>query len=77
LGEHDLIVLTQDLDFSQLLFATQQTGPSVVILRIADEFDAAMRQHVCEMIRIAAEDLRKGALLTLSGSRARLRKLPI
>ncbi|HEY1122902.1 MAG TPA: DUF5615 family PIN-like protein [Haloferula sp.] len=74
---NDRIVLTQDLDFAQLLFATRETGPSVVILRIADEFDSAVRQHVCEMIRLAAEDLKNGALLTISGNRARLRKLPI
>ena len=75
--DNDRIVFTQDLDFAQLLFATQETGPSVVILRIADEFDTAVRQHVCEMIRIAAEDLTTGALLTISSNRARLRKLPI
>jgi len=70
------IVLPQDLDFAQLLFATRETGPSV-ILRIADEFDAAVRQHVCDMIRTATDDLLTGALLTISDKRARLRKLPI
>ncbi|RYD65196.1 MAG: hypothetical protein EOP83_07880 [Verrucomicrobiaceae bacterium] len=75
--DKDRIVLTQDLDFAQLLFAARETGPSVVILRIADEFDSAVRLHVCEMIRLAAEDLTNGALLTISASRARLRKLPI
>ena len=31
-------ILTQDLDFAQLLFATRKSGPSVVLLRIEDEF---------------------------------------
>jgi predicted nuclease of predicted toxin-antitoxin system len=75
--DNNRIVLTQDLDFAQLLFASRDAGPSVVILRIVDEFDSAVRQHVCEMIRSAAEDLENGALLTISSSRARLRKLPI
>jgi len=75
--EHRHIVLTQDLDFSQLLYATRETGPSVVLLRMDNEFDAAAREHVCAAIALAEEALTAGALLTISGSRVRVRHLPI
>lgn len=75
--KHGRIVFTQDLDFAQLLFSTRESGPRVVLMRIADEFDATVRQRVCETIRLASRDLAAGALLTISTTHARLRKLPI
>lgn len=71
------IVLTQDLDFSQILFATQESGPSVVLLRMDNEFDAAARERVCSALHEAESALTVGALLTVSPKRARLRRLPI
>lgn len=75
--ESGRIVITQDLDFSQLLFATADAGPSVVLVRMKDEFDLAGRGHVCRSIKFAAQALQTGALLIISGGRARLRLLPI
>lgn len=74
---HGRIVLTQDLDFAQILFSTRNAGPSVVLLRIHDEFDTAMRARVCKAIEVSADDLAKGAHLTISSTRVRIRKLPI
>jgi len=75
--EHQQVVLTQDLDFSQLLYTTQQSGPSVILLRMDNEFDSAARDHVCAAIALAETALATGALLTISGHRVRLRHLPI
>jgi predicted nuclease of predicted toxin-antitoxin system len=75
--EHQQVVLTQDLDFSQLLYTTQQSGPSVILLRMDNEFDPAARDHVCAAIALAETALTTGALLTISGHRVRLRHLPI
>jgi predicted nuclease of predicted toxin-antitoxin system len=33
------VILTQDLDFSQILFETAANGPSTVMLRLADELN--------------------------------------
>ena len=71
------IVLTQDLDFSQILFATRESGPSVVLLRMDNEFDTAAREFVCAALHEAEPALTTGALLTVSPKRARLRRLPI
>ena len=70
------VVLTQDLDFPQLLYATKDSGPSVVLLRMDNEFDTTARDHVCAALALAESDLATGALLTISGHRVRLRRLP-
>jgi predicted nuclease of predicted toxin-antitoxin system len=75
--EHNHVVLTQDLDFSQILFVTQATGPSVVLLRVDNEFDDVTQHHIIAMIARAEEPLQNGALLTVSNNRARLRRLPV
>jgi len=71
------VVLTQDLDFSQILYATKESGPSVVLLRMDNEFDVAARERVCAALHEARSALTDGALLTISRKRARLRRLPI
>ncbi len=75
--DHRHVVLTQDLDFSQLLYATNEAGPSVVLLRMDNEFDEAARKHVIAALHQAEEALTIGALLTVSPGRARLRRLPM
>lgn len=71
------VILTQDLDFSQLLFNTGDAGPSVVLLRMNDEFDPLSRENVFRALRLAEASLESGALLIITGVRARLRKLSI
>jgi len=75
--EHQHVILTQDLDFSQLLFVTSEKGPSVVLLRMDNEFETAARDHVCAAITVAESALSLGALLTISPNRVRLRHLPL
>ena len=71
------VVITQDLDFSQILYATRESGPSIVLLRMDNEFDAAARRHVCASLHGAEAALTEGALLTVAPHRVRLRRLPI
>ena len=75
--EHQHIILTQDLDFSQLLHVTSEKGPSVVLLRMDNEFETSARAHVFSAIALAAKALSQGALLTISANRVRLRHLPL
>lgn len=74
---HDFIVLTQDLDFVQLLHSTLAAGPSVVLLRAADEHDEVFRRQVGRVLAEHAQALREGAILVLDERRARLRALPL
>lgn len=71
------VVLTQDLDFGQVLYQTQAVGPSIVMLRVRNELDPAQQTRVCEALQVAAAALESGALLVIDERRARLRRLPI
>ncbi len=48
-AEHEFIVLTQDLDFSDILFMTQASAPGIILLRPADELSPAFRAHVLRL----------------------------
>lgn len=75
--ENEWVVLTQDLDFSDMLFATQAILPSVVTLRVKNELDAAARKSVCACLRQFQVALEAGALLVVKPDRVRLRRLPL
>lgn len=75
--QHAWVVLTQDLDFSELLYHTQAGTPSVVLLRLRNELDSARQARVCALLHTASMALESGALLVIDEQRARLRRLPI
>lgn len=74
---HDYVVFTHDLDFSAILAATHCEKPSVVQLRSEDVSPEAVGQAVVAAVRQTADDLDRGALLTVEPSRMRLRLLPL
>lgn len=71
------VLLTQDLDFPQLLYALQSSKPSVVLLRGMNELAEADRQRVCATLRQAKSCLSAGALMVIDPLRVRYRTLPI
>ena len=74
---HEAVIVTQDLDFSHLLATTHARGPSVVLLRVRDEFDPRVREQVRRAVLQCAGDLAAGALVVVDETRARVRVLPI
>lgn len=74
---HDQVVLTHDLDFSAILAATGGRRPSVIQLRADNVSPEAGGPQVVAAIRQAADELRRGALLSIDLGRARLRILPL
>jgi len=70
-------ILTQDLDFSQILFETAASGPSTILLRLGDELDEDNQRRVAEIIRRCQPEIESGALLVVSEHKARLRPLPL
>jgi predicted nuclease of predicted toxin-antitoxin system len=74
---HDHVVFTHDLDFSAILAATDGGKPSVVQLRSEDVSPEAVGQAVVDAVRQTADELDRGALLTVEPSRMRLRLLPL
>lgn len=74
---NDYVVLTNDLDFSAILAATQGKRPSVVQIRAENlSPDVIGKQVVAALYQMAIE-LENGALMTIEPNRTRLRVLPL
>lgn len=74
---HGYVVLTRDIDFSTILAASKGLAPSVVHLRRQDRFSLVLAAQVASAMRQVEQELSAGAVLSISGSRLRLRRLPI
>jgi predicted nuclease of predicted toxin-antitoxin system len=74
---HDYIVLTCDLDFGAILSATQSITPSVAQIR-ASVINAEQAVDLIEVaLKSNADDLKKGAILSIDIKGSRLRILPL
>lgn len=73
----DLIVFTHDLDFGDLLAATNAQGPSVILVRTQDVLPSALGSLVIEAIKQNESPLVAGALIIVEEARTRVRILPI
>ena len=71
------VLLTQDLDFPQLLYALRSSKPSVVLLRGMNELAEEDRLRVCATLRQAESHLAAGVLMVIDPLRIRYRTLPI
>lgn len=74
---NDYVVLTNDLDFSAILAATQGERPSVVQIRAENLSPDVIGKQVIAALRQMATELENGALLTIEPNRTRLRVLPL
>ena len=75
--EHASVLLTQDLDFADLLFRARTNAPSVVLLRLRNELAPAQQERVCALLKTACVALERGAPLAIDERRGRSRRLPI
>ena len=71
------VVLTVDLDFGQLLAASLQATPSVVIFRVHDQTPGSITPRLLRVIAERTTDLEKGAIVLVEDSRYCVRTLPI
>lgn len=71
------VILTEDLDFSQMLASSRKPGPSIVQLRAMNNSVRVIGETVLRAIRENENALASGAILTLDTRRARLRLLPL
>lgn len=74
---HDRVVVTNDLDFSTILAATQRRKPSVIQIRADLLTPAAIGSAVLRAIAQTDRELAEGALVSVDPGRARVRILPL
>ena len=70
-------VIAFDLDFGDLLAAGGQDGPSVVILRLADQTPRSVNARLVAALEQCNAELAAGAVVIVEETRCRLRRLPI
>jgi len=73
----DRIVLTCDLDFGDILAASGDDKPSVIIFRLENETPANMNKRLAQVLKESSNALRDGAIVLVEESRHRVRFLPI
>jgi predicted nuclease of predicted toxin-antitoxin system len=76
-NQNNAVVLTQDLDFTKLLFQSRATLPSVIQLRLADVRPKSIGEDVLLILDQQKDNLKRGALITVKGHKSRLRLLPL
>jgi predicted nuclease of predicted toxin-antitoxin system len=70
-------LVSVDTDFGELLAIGRHAGPSVVLLRRAPHRPADQAALLVGALCQLEEDIVAGAIVVLTGDRARIRRLPI
>jgi predicted nuclease of predicted toxin-antitoxin system len=71
------VVLTFDLDFTDLLAASGDALPSVVIFRLKNTSPAFVSIRLMTVLSECGDSLRTGAIAIVEDGRVRLRRLPL
>jgi predicted nuclease of predicted toxin-antitoxin system len=77
-AKEECILLTADSDFGALLALGSLASPSVLLLRSADHLrPSEQAELIAANLPQIVEDLEKGAIVSLTRDRLRIRELPI
>jgi predicted nuclease of predicted toxin-antitoxin system len=73
----DRILVSADTDFGELLANAPVLAPSVILLRRTDKRAGSLAAVVLANLQPVADDLTAGALVVISDTRIRARRLPM
>ena len=71
------ILISADTDFGELLANAPVLAPSVILLRRTDKRAASLAAVILANLDQVTEDLAAGALIVISDTRIRVRRLPM
>lgn len=75
--QEERIILTFDLDFSELLAINRESLPSTIIFRLQQTSPLFVAARLLEALPFYKDALIEGAILMIEDRRYRLRRLPI
>ena len=75
--EEERIVITLDADFHALLALSRAITPSVIRIRIEGMYGRKAADLIQTVLARCAEDLKRGAVVTVQPKRIRVRRLPL
>lgn len=73
----DRVVLTHDLDFSDLIAASGATTPSIILFRLRNMRPESVNRHLRQVLERFQSQLESGAVVTVTEGSVRVRELPI
>ena len=76
-SQHDMVVVTHDLDFGALLAASHAEGPSVIQFRTQDVLSNSFVDTILSTLKRLESEILSGALVVIDERRSRVRVLPI
>jgi len=71
------VLLTHDLGFGELVAASGARLPSVIVFRLQNMHTANVNRHLQVILDHHVEELKKGAVVSVTEGRVRVRLLPI
>lgn len=75
--DHNQVVITNDLDFSELLAVNGCDSPSVINLRLENMYPGFVTQRIIDIVSQLEDELKKGIVVSVDDRSARFRNLPI
>lgn len=75
--QEDMVVVTLDADFHALLALSGANGPSVIRIRIEGLRAENLARLLVNVLAICTDDLLKGAMVSVTESGVRIRRLPV
>jgi len=76
-AQKDMILITQDLDFSALLALSGKSHPGVITLRLKFPSPENVNKSLKKLLDSQKEKQIKGSIIILEETKIRFRKLPI
>ncbi len=76
-GSQNSVVITHDLDYSELLAVYGYEKPSVISLRLFDMSPGAVTNRIMEIVSQLEKELKQGIVVSVDDVSARFRNLPI
>ncbi len=71
------IILTCDLDFGDIVSASGEKYPSVIILRLENETPDNVNKRLSQVLKESSAVLLRGAIISVEETRHRVRLLPV
>lgn len=75
--DHNQVVITNDLDFSELLAVNGCDSPSVINSRLENMYPGFVTQRIIDIVSQLEDELKKGIVVSVDDRSARFRNLPI
>lgn len=76
-GSQNSVVITHDLDYSELLAVYGYEKPSVISLRLFDMSPGFVTNRIIEIVSQLEKELKQGIVVSVDDVSARFRNLPI